>query len=696
MKLKRFLSGLSAAAVALSAMALAPFAAANAADVVASGDCGDNVTWTLDSEGVLTVSGEGGMYTDYYSYGIDYYDDWDSNPWTYLDNSEGIKEVIVEEGVTSIGYGAFYKLPNLETVVLPSTITEFSGGDKIFGTSTDGRWDKVSYSFAECTNLKNLTLTEGMTCIGGYAFAGCTSLESVTVPSTITKWGEYSFYQCTSLKDIILEEGITVMGCRAFSQTAVESVVIPSTIENWMQSVYRDRSVTIPETQSNLAFAECENLTSVTFAEGLKTIKNTVFYNCTSLKKVVIPASVTDISYAFYNCTGLEEVRFAEGSELTALSAWSFAYCENLKVIDIPRGVTELTSGINNNSFNGCSSLESIYFYGTESLYMSDYMQPANSTVKYYCYTDTEMYNTLIKTQSHYSWFKGVGDITEVISSSLNDLNIVLNEAKGLDEKAYTSESYSALKELIEEAENYDENYYILNIRAMTEELESAIDALENRVIANYTAVDEAIAKIPADLSIYTDETAQAVTDAVAAVVYDLDISHQSEADAWAKAIENAIAGLELKTVELTGTVTGTVKVSDEDDSTEMTIVAVSADGTKASTTAASMGTYVIEGLEAGEYTLTISGGKYAERSYDITVEAGENAQDVELNPYGDINGDGKVTTADVGMVNSHAKGISILEDYKFVCANVSGDEIISTADVGMINSHAKGVKVLW
>ncbi len=62
----------------------------------------------------------------------------------------------------------------------------------------------------------------------------------------------------------------------------------------------------------------------------------------------------------------------------------------------------------------------------------------------------------------------------------------------------------------------------------------------------------------------------------------------------------------------------------------------------------------------------------------------------------GDVNGDGKITTADVGLANSHAKGINLLSDERFDMADVNGDRRISTADVGMINSHAKGIKSLW
>ena len=146
-----------------------------------------------------------------------------------------------------------------------------------------------------------------------------------------------------------------------------------------------------------------------------------------------------------------------------------------------------------------------------------------------------------------------------------------------------------------------------------------------------------------------------------------------------------------------TYTVSGVVNVSDFDSSTGMTVTAVSSDGTEVSETVKSMSEYSITGLDAGTYTLKISGGKYAPREYIIEISDVDVSQDVSLNPYGDITGDGEVTTADVGLANSHAKGVKLLEGYQLVCADVTGDDSsVTTADVGRINSHAKNVINLW
>jgi len=93
--------------------------AALAADTVASGTCGSNLTWTLDSDGVLTISGSGDMagYSE------------DSLPlWSDCVNK--ITSVEIRSGVTSIGKYAFYGCANLESITIPSSVTNI--GEYVF------------------------------------------------------------------------------------------------------------------------------------------------------------------------------------------------------------------------------------------------------------------------------------------------------------------------------------------------------------------------------------------------------------------------------------------------------------------------------------------------------------------------------------------------------------------------------------
>ena len=77
-----------------------------------SGTCGDNLTWTLTPEGVLTISGSGAMY--------DYQGSSNTTPWyPYLN---GITELHLPEGMTHIGAYAFWSMYNLEELIIPSTV----------------------------------------------------------------------------------------------------------------------------------------------------------------------------------------------------------------------------------------------------------------------------------------------------------------------------------------------------------------------------------------------------------------------------------------------------------------------------------------------------------------------------------------------------------------------------------------------
>ena len=293
---------------------------------------------------------------------------------------------------------------------------------------------------------------------------------------------------------------------------------------------------------------------------------------------------------------------------------------------------------------------------------------------------ETESYQKIIGTGEESEAEKGETGV--VVELSLNDAIAVGNDVKL---SAFTWCFSNAVDYVygITKVEYINENGVVVrtiqNVTVSLDKLKKAIDNAEE-----------------VDTSLYTDESLAELTKAIQlakAVINNEDVT-QDDVDAAVKAIDDAISGLKL--LSDAGTLTGTIKVSDENAETEMTVVAISSDGAEITVTATSMGTYTIENLEAGSYTLTVSGGKFAPRSYEITVTEGENTQDVELNPYGDINGDGKITTADVGMANSHAKGVITLTDYGFACADVKTDGSISTADVGMINSHAKSVKTLW
>ena len=182
--MKKVISLFLSLAMLLSIVSVVDFSAYAS---VKTGKCGDNVTYSLDTEtGVLTISGTGEM-KGYYNR---------NSP--FLENSN-IKSVIIGNSVTSIGYGAFYGCTRLTSVTI---------GDSV--TSID------SYAFYGCTRLTNVTMPDSVRSIGNSAFEGCTSLTSVTIGNSVTSIGGSAFSGCTSLVSVTISDSVTVIVASAF------------------------------------------------------------------------------------------------------------------------------------------------------------------------------------------------------------------------------------------------------------------------------------------------------------------------------------------------------------------------------------------------------------------------------------------------------------------------------------------------
>ena len=178
-----------------------------------SGTCGDNLQWKLTDEGVLTITGIGEMK------------DWGRNarPWSpYSD----VKQVIIGDGVTTIGGSAFSYCSSLTSLTIPNSITDIG-----------------SSAFSGCSSLTSVTIGNSVTEIGGYAFSGCSSLTSVTIPNSVTDIGSSAFSGCSSLTSVTIGNSVTTIGYYAFSgcknvkQITVEAVTPPECSINTFDGV---------------------------------------------------------------------------------------------------------------------------------------------------------------------------------------------------------------------------------------------------------------------------------------------------------------------------------------------------------------------------------------------------------------------------------------------------------------------------
>ena len=173
------------------------------ADETKSGTCGDNLTWTLDGDGTLTIAGTGKMY-DY-----DYSEYKKAAPW--IRDIYKIKSVVIEDGVTSIGSEAFYATdgyPNITKVTIPSSVESIGGSAflncrKLVSITLPDSVEKLGdHAFYDCDKLTSVVLSRSMTEIGERTFAFCHDLERVTIPKSVTKIDYTAFSHCDKLADI--------------------------------------------------------------------------------------------------------------------------------------------------------------------------------------------------------------------------------------------------------------------------------------------------------------------------------------------------------------------------------------------------------------------------------------------------------------------------------------------------------------
>ncbi len=367
-----------------------------------SGTCGENLTWTLDAEGTLTIEGTGEMTSP--------------SPWEiYRDD---ITNVIIKDGVTSISSDAFYNHSFLQTITIGSSVTSI--GD---------------YAFYYCESLESVNIPEAVTSIGVFAFIDCFSLTEInvhesnaflssengvlfnkdktllisypagkaetsyTIPSSVETIGSGAFYECITLESIEIPNSVTVIEGQAFALCfSLSSITIPDSVEILDTEAFYYcealESVTIPKSVTNIgpsAFHGCAALETVIISDGVISIDEYAFEECSAITSITIPNSITSIDKtAFEFCSSLAEINVSENnaayssengvlfnkdktllilypegkadkkytipSSVTDIDDYAFWICSYLEAVDIPDSVTR----IGNEAFVACTSLKSI------------------------------------------------------------------------------------------------------------------------------------------------------------------------------------------------------------------------------------------------------------------------------------------------------------------------------------------------
>lgn len=244
-----------------------------ATEEIANGTAGDGITWVLDSDGTLTISGEGEIVVDWYA-----------PPWK--DYNESITAVVVEEGITKIPNTAFCYAENLITVSLPSTLTYISGwafydnftleeinvaDANTAYKSNDGilftEDEKTLVAYPMNKACEEYTIPASVTTIGEMAFVDCVAVDKVIVLDTVTTLADFAFGY-SQIKEVEIGNGVMEIPYRCFQYSYVEKVVISDSVE----------------TISERAFSTANHLNTLIIGSGIKTINEKSFNKTESLE----------------------------------------------------------------------------------------------------------------------------------------------------------------------------------------------------------------------------------------------------------------------------------------------------------------------------------------------------------------------------------------------------------------------------
>ena len=261
----------------LSALPLGMVDTAYAAAALAGGQCGDDLTWTLDSSGTLTISGTGPMY----GYSL-FKNPWCDSALRSSGISTRVKNVEISSGVTTLGAYAFSACDSMTGVSLPETL--LAVGESCFQSSYGLHNISIPNSvrsigdcaFSSCNGLTRVTLGSGLKGIGGQAFKECSSLSSIVIPEGVTAIEFSTFEDCSNLMEITIPRTVTSIGRWAFDGCyGLSKVTFTGTRSQWNAIDMGDDND--PLLSANITFAgsgpAAPTVTGGNDAQGRPTLK---------------------------------------------------------------------------------------------------------------------------------------------------------------------------------------------------------------------------------------------------------------------------------------------------------------------------------------------------------------------------------------------------------------------------------------
>lgn len=324
-----------------------------------SGEFGENLTWSIDSEGTLTIDGEGDM-ADSEGEIPDYVE---GAPWDYHYNN--IKKIIIGDKVGTLVYEFINGYPNL-TAIEVGEDNKYHSSDKGILYNKD---ESLLINCPQMNSIKEYTIPDSVKTINGKAFSFCQNLEEITIPDSVTEIGSSAFHYCKNLSVVNLSKNIEILGYDVFFDTPwlakqksenpvvyINGVLIDCTKISDQKELPEDIRViggsafennttltelTLPETVTHIsqfAFSGNETLISITVPDSVSYLGEGAFSQCSELKEITIGNGITELpSKSFYLCETLNKVKISE--TVKKIDDRAFWGCYELTSIDIPENV---------------------------------------------------------------------------------------------------------------------------------------------------------------------------------------------------------------------------------------------------------------------------------------------------------------------------------------------------------------------
>ncbi len=386
---------------------------ATRAIITKEGSIGDTATWSFDENTkTLTIKGTGEIS-----------EVW--QPWKLL-----IEKVVIEEGITTVGYGTFKGFTALNEITIPESVNTI--GNEVFSESglynNPQNWtDNILYIGGHAVDAKenisgNVKIKEGTLSVAAYAFMQCTEITSVTIPDSVKSIGECAFSQCVKLENVSIGKGVETIADSLFDDPfAASEIVVCDSLKNisvdsenknftdesgilynkdkteliMIPTLCSQKNFVLPNSVTLIrpsAFSYCKTLENVVINNNnITSLQGISFAGCENLETVVLPQNLMNLGEQTFKFSGIRHIIIPD--RVVKIETETFAYCDNLKTITLGNKVSE----IDVSAFSASYALEQINVASGNSAFSSEdgvlFSKDKTRLVKYPYAKVIEQYN---------------------------------------------------------------------------------------------------------------------------------------------------------------------------------------------------------------------------------------------------------------------------------------------------------------